>query len=279
MKRSDTKGGAELKGARSAKKRELQTLTVPTDSQFIEVVDDFGLANGPAAVLDFVIRDSLADLRSYQGWRRRKTGHDEKIAAPIEEIYKLLSKLVSFLEANPGVLKEILPASAGEKLGELFSFTGIGRALNRDVFPDDGKLMRSYLRRSARRFDIACAERFYARAREDHGLLQGDRLFLCALRVVLEPLEGWFAAKAANRGGRPANVERRFLIQRLAKAAPQVLGSEPPTSVGSRFVELCERVLPLCGFAEDGIDKAVVSVLSASKGKSRRSSASGRVTK
>ena len=48
------------------------------------------------------------------------------------------------------------------------------------------------------------------------------------------------------------------------------LGSEPPISVGSPFVALCERVLPPCGFAEDGIDKAVTSVLSALKSKARR---------
>jgi hypothetical protein len=105
MKRSYTKGGDESKGARSPKKRELQTLRVPTDAQFMAVVDDFGLTDRAAAVLDLVIGDALADLRSYQRWRRRKTGHDEQIADPIEEIYKLLSKLVSFLEANPGVLK------------------------------------------------------------------------------------------------------------------------------------------------------------------------------
>jgi hypothetical protein len=59
------------------------------------------------------------------------------------------------------------------------------------------------------------------------------------------------------------------LIERLAKAAPKIFGSEPPISLGSPFVELCERVLPLCGFAEDGIDKAVMSVLSSFKSTER----------
>ena len=86
-------------------------------------------------------------------------------------------------------------------------------------------------------------------------------MFLYALRVVHEPLEGWVAAKAANKGGRPAKAERRYMIERLAKAAPHILGSDPPISICGPFVGLCERVLPLCGFAEDGIDKAVVSVL------------------
>lgn len=69
------------------------------------------------------------------------------------------------------------------------------------------------------------------------------------------------------------------MIQRLAKAAPNILGAEPPISVGSPFVALCERVLPICGFSEDGIDKAVVSALSLLKTKARLSPVSGELTK
>jgi hypothetical protein len=183
------------------------------------------------------------------------------MAEPIDKLHKLVGELISFLAVNPGVLKEILPAPAGEKLGELYSFTGIGKALDRSAFPEDGDLLRDHLTRKALPFDIASAETFYARDREDYALRHGDRLLLYVLRVVHEPLEDWFAAKAANKGGRPANAERRFMIERLAEAAPYILGSEPPISVGSPFVALCERVLPLCGFGEDGVDKAVVSVL------------------
>jgi Recombinase zinc beta ribbon domain len=219
MKRSYTKGGDESKGARSPKKRELQTLRVPTDAQFMAVVDDFGLTDRAAAVLDLVIGDALADLRSYQRWRRRKTGHDEQIADPIEEIYKLLSKLVSFLEANPGVLKQILPAPAGERLGELFSFTGIGRALNRELFPGDGKLLRSYLRKSAQQFDIASVEGFYARPREDYGLIHSAR--------------GTRRSVLAQVGSRHAQEKRKALLQsRNPKRTPPRVVNGPTFLAG-----------------------------------------------
>ena len=70
-----------------------------------------------------------------------------------------------------------------------------------------------------------------------------------------------------------------YMIQRLAHASPRILGFTPPMSVGSPFVELCERVLPLCGFAEDGIDKAVVSVLAALKPTERSAPEPERSTK
>jgi len=279
MKRVKAEGAPEPKVARAKEKRKLQTLKIPTRAQIKLVVADLRLEEGLAAVLDLVIKDAVADLRSYQTWRLRKIDQNERIADPIEEIYKPLIKLVLLLEANPGVLKEILPAPTGEKLGELFSFTGIGKALNGDAFPHDGKSLRGYLSRSGKQFNMASVEGFYARIREDYGLVEGERLFLHALRVVLEPLEGWFVAKAANKGGRPANRERRYLIQRLAKAAPKIFGSEPPISLGSPFVELCERVLPLCGFAEDGIDKAVMSVLSSFKSTARPAPEPGSSTK
>ena len=260
-------------------KHKPQSLSFPSSAQIEEAAGDLGLTKDQMAVLEFVIKDAVADLHAYQSWRIGKVHRDNRLSDPIEELCGRLTKLASYLDANQGTLKEILPAPAGTKLGELFSFTGIGRALDRDVFPDDWESLSSHLERSAQPFDAAAVETFYARTREDYGLLHGDQLLLYVLRVVLEPFEAWFAAKAADKGGRPANVERRYIIQRLAKAAPRILGCAPPISVGSPFVALCERVLPLCGFAEDGIDKAVVSALSGLKSKARLSPASGRSTK
>jgi hypothetical protein len=88
---------------------------------------------------------------------------------------------------------------------------------------------------------------------------------LYPLRIVHEPLKAWIAQKAADKGGRPANAERRFMIERLAEAASHIFGSAPPVSVTSPFVALCERVLLMCGFAGEGIDKAIVAALSRSR--------------
>ena len=213
----------------------LQSLRVPTSAQIQEAIADLRLATGSAAVLEFVINDTLADLRTYQSARLRKIRQDEWLTEPIGELETLLRKHISFLEAHPGIPKEILPAPTGEKLGELFSFEGISRALEQELLPGDGEPLKDYLEERGLPFDIASVEHYYARTREDYGLLHGDRLFLCALRVVHEPLKGWVAAKAANKGGRPANAERRHIIERLAKAAPYILGSDPPISIAARL--------------------------------------------
>jgi hypothetical protein len=249
------------KSGRAKEKPKPQPLRVPTDAEVRELAAEFKLETGPAAVLEFVIKNGLADLRSMQRARTRKFREDELLSGLIDELEPSLGELIAFLKAHPDALKKLLPAPAGAKLGELYSFTGIGKALDRDAVPDDGKLLRGYLRKNKLQFDVASAESFYARIREDYGLLQADPLFLYVLTVVHEPLKGWYAAKAATKWGRPANLERRDLIERLAEAAPYILGCDPPLSIGSPFVALCERALPLCGLAEAGIDKAVINVL------------------
>ena len=54
------------KSRRSSKKLKPQPLKIPTSEEFRELAIDFELASGPAAVLEFVIKNTLADLRTYQ---------------------------------------------------------------------------------------------------------------------------------------------------------------------------------------------------------------------
>ena len=57
------------KSRRSSKKPKPQPLKSPTSEELRELTIDFELASGPATVLEFVIKNTLADLRIYQGAR------------------------------------------------------------------------------------------------------------------------------------------------------------------------------------------------------------------
>jgi hypothetical protein len=236
-------------------------LKIPAQETIKEIVADLRLSEDQAVVLEFVVKNTLADVLLYQLVRSREGDRDELIRDLIE-LEKRLGRVISFLEGRTNLLQEILPTAVLDEFGELFSFTSIGRALGKDVFPENPHLLMKYLKDRKLPFGLAPAEAFFARKRADLGLLHGDALFLHVLRLIHAPLKTWLAAKAADKGGRPRSAERRFIIERLAKAAPEILGSEPTASVTGLFVQLCERVLTACGFAEDGIDKAVISVLS-----------------
>jgi hypothetical protein len=247
----------------------MQDLKVPTNAEFLELATDFHLSPRQAWFLEMGVKETLADIRSYQIVLARMPSRDERHAEVKDRIKfeALMGNLVSFLESRPGFLEKILPNETLEELGESSSFTGISRALRRNVLPKEGDLLKDYLQRDAP-FNIASAEAFYAREREDYALRHGTRLLLYYLGVARKPNETWLAQNAANRGGRPANSERREMIATLIEAAPDVLGCEPPMSVGSKFIALCERVLTLCGFDEEGIDKAVLAVLREARSRS-----------
>ena len=246
---------------REAKSPKAPRLTIPSQETFDEIAADFKLSEVQATHLADFVKHALADTVLYQFVRSRDADHKEQVRDLIE-LEKRLGALVSLLEGKADLLKAILPTAVLDELGELFSFTGIGRALGKDVFPDDPDLLMDYLKEQELLFGIAAADAFYAQKLANFGLLQGNDLFLYVLRLVHAPLRAWLAAKAADTGGRPRSAERRFLIERLTNAAPKILGAPPSRSITSPFVGLCERVLSACGFAEKGIDKAVMSVLS-----------------
>jgi hypothetical protein len=248
---------------------DMQNLKIPTAAEFQELAHDFRLSPRQARFLEMVVKETLADIRSLQHALARLPSRDERGEEVRDrtEFEALVGGLVAFLEARPGFLEKILPNKALEELGESSSFVGISRALELDASPKDGDLLKDYLEGDVP-FNIASAEAFYATDREDYALRHGTRLLLYYLGLAREPNERWLAAKAANRGGRPAGFERRDLIATLIEAAPDILGREAPMSVGGQFMELCERVLTLCGFDEKGIDKAVLAVLGEARSRS-----------
>jgi hypothetical protein len=248
----------------------MQNLKIPKAAEFQELAHDFQLSARQARLLEMVVKETLADIRSLQCAVAHRPDRDERREEVKDrsEFAAIVGKLISFLEERPGFLLKILRNEVLEEIGESFSFTGIGRALERDEFPEDGLSLRSYLRRNRVSFDVASVEAFYARIRENNGLLHGEKLLLYVLRLADKENKNWSAANAANRGGRPAGFERRELIATLIEAAPDILGREAPMSVGGQFIELCERVLTLCGFDERGIDKAVLAVLGEARSRS-----------
>jgi hypothetical protein len=252
------------------RRQNMQSLRIPTDAEFQELANDFKLSKRRARFLEMVVKETLADIRSFQRVFAHQPNRDERRVEVRDrgDFAALVSKLISFLEARPKFLRKILRNEVLEELGDSFSFTGIGRSLERDVFPMDGMSLRSHFRRNRIPIDIASVEAFYARRREDYGLLHGEKLLLYVLRLADVENKNWLVANAANRGGRPANFERREVIATLIEAAPDILGYEPPMSIGSEFIEFCERVLTLCGFDEKGIDKAVLEALRAARSKS-----------
>jgi hypothetical protein len=78
---------------------------------------------------------------------------------------------------------------------------------------------------------------------------------------IYAPLKQWVELDKLNEGGRPPDMARRYLIWRLADAAPDIIGKPAAVSTSGAFVELCSQVLPACGLSAKGVAKAVLRIV------------------
>lgn len=118
-----------------------------------------------------------------------------------------------------------------------------------------------YLRRNNRSVGLEEIEKFYESKRSDYGLTHALALFLHVIDVVHKPLEEWMELNRRNKGGSPTKAIRRFLIEKLAEAAPLIIGKPAPIAISGDFVSLCAQVLPVCGLSAEGVGKAVPAIV------------------
>jgi hypothetical protein len=132
-------------------------------------------------------------------------------------------------------------------------------------------------REQGERFTVASVEHDTRPKRETLGLQHGHVLLTHFIKRVHQPLATWIEMKSLDKGGRPADVARSYLIYQLAEAAPDIIGKPATGATTGRFVDLCTAVLVACGLPEAGIEKAippVVRKLQANQGKRRRTARS-----
>jgi hypothetical protein len=97
--------------------------------------------------------------------------------------------------------------------------------------------------------------------REALGLKHGHLMLTHFIERIRAPLARSIKLKSLDEGGRPADAVRRYLIHRLAEAAPEVIGKRATVAVTGRFADLCTAVLVACGLPEAGITKAIPAVV------------------
>ena len=93
--------------------------------------------------------------------------------------------------------------------------------------------------------------------REALGLKHGHVILTYLIERIHGPLERWVELDRLNEGGRKPDAVRRYLIYRLAEAAPALLNKAASVSTTGKFVDLCSAALVACGLPESGIAKAV----------------------
>lgn len=81
------------------------------------------------------------------------------------------------------------------------------------------------------------------------------------LRSVHRPVLDFLALSASKDGGSPGKTFRNAAVSHLADVFTEVTGEQPTTSVGGRFVTLCDQVLIRIGIDPTGLDEAAKRIL------------------
>jgi hypothetical protein len=236
-------------------------LSIPDDKTWNGISVDFFLTKSQALILGYTIYDALREIKLYDGLLLSGESERAELVTFLTQMARQIRKFLTFLEGKNDIFNGLIAALRIDQFGELFSVSAVHRALGKDLIQEDPEGLRMYLESKGSPIDMTLVEEYYAGPRRDLALLRGHELLTYFLRFLGDPLESWLALNAANKGGRPKDARRRYVIERLYDVSPKILGAYPPISVTSPFVDLCERVLPACGFSEKGIDKLVVSVV------------------
>lgn len=204
-------------------------------------------------------RHAIEDLSEYQS-RKGKEQPREVQVGRLERLEKALTNLQYEIDHSLHLMNNFLPNDVLGLIGRSFTFSTIGVALGRDVFPSR---LDSIIKSRAIGAPLTMADL------ENEGLVFGDALGLKHGHEILKhfidsinrPLKDWIEHDRLNKGGRPADAVRTYLIYRLAEAAPTIIGKSATISTTGKFVELCSLALPACGVSATGIEKAVPSIV------------------
>jgi hypothetical protein len=235
-------------------------LRFPAAEAWNNIVRDFKLTPAQADVLKFTVEDALGGISSYQA----KLKNQPTCPLLINRLYefeKALAHLHNECRRSADLMHDFLPYDALEYVGRSLTFTAMGEALGKNVIPRNLDHKLEDKRSVGERITLAFMEEFSRPSREALGLRHGHLILARFIERIHSPLAKWIELKGLDTGGRPAGFARRYLIYRLAKAAPDLVGKPATVTVTGTFADLCTSVLQACGLPESGIAKAIPPIV------------------
>jgi hypothetical protein len=230
------------------------------------IVRDLKLTKAQENELEITIRHVLADIEKYLAIKRKQLPRDILVAA-LKRLEKALGKVQSEMVCSELLMSHFLPNKTLEFIGEPFTFTAIQKAVTKGIFTIlfDDDVQNRIERNSS--MTMADREERYRNERVGLGYKHGAEILKHFIDVIHADLKSWVELDRRNTGGRPADIYRLYMIQRLAARAPWIIGKEATTTAKGKFENLCVAVLPACGFSSEGIEKAIAAVLGKMNGK------------
>ena len=208
-----------------------------TQERIAHICKEIGLTDQKAIrALEVCLKYIEADLENYA--RTSHTKSDRKdIITSRTDLLSAFDHLMEVLDSDACDLSEALPMECLEAIGLV-----IAPEVVEDVL---GERTPAYLRR-----DNGIS------ARRAAGIQYGHVLLPELIRRIRQPLSDWMAAHV-DKGGRPPDLRRKFVIRTLARHAPEIIGGEATATTKSTFVQLCTAVFHEFDLPVEGIDDAI----------------------
>ncbi len=219
----------------------------PSPEDWNDLVCDLGLDNNQAHELRILLQHVEGDVQAFAD---RSPTRDERreLVDALKAFSKALGKLEMVVHDHLPELSEALPHAATAAIGDMLTVTEIERALDKPLAVDGIEHM------SGRDFEAGTAF-----ARQAQGVAAGPELLGQMLRRIHQPVEDWLEENRSNKGGRPRDQIRLYLVSKLAEKSEALIG-KPPTSNGT-FMKLCREVVGQCGLETVGLRDAVERAL------------------
>jgi hypothetical protein len=270
-------------------------LAFPKSDDWKNIVHHLKLTTTQARELEITIRHVLADIDSYR-LAKSKAPPRKVLVAALRRMEKALAVVQAEMERSEHLMKHYLPSNTLEFIGKSFTFTAIQQAVTKGVSAPifehgiHGTIGKNGPTRGSGSFPAASIpatphasnerrsrrsrrplwtgsttmedlEAYYCNERVVLGYKHGGEILKHFIDVIQADLKSWVELDRRNKGGHPANIFRRYIVQRLAERAPLIVGKRATTTAKGKFAELCIAVLPACGFGSKGIEKAIEAVL------------------
>ncbi len=238
----------------------LVNITIPESTAWSDLVRDLKLTKMQAHELLIALRHVHADVEFYNQAVAGRPDRKELIRR-LRLMEKAFGRLQYECRRNAAFLEFMLPHDAGAFLGLSLTFTYMGEALGEDVFPKNFDFQMERMAADETPITLRSLEELSRPMRESLGLKHSHRLLPHLVDHIYAPLKKWVELDRLNRGGRKPQLERRLLINELARAAPDIIGEKASVATSGRFVNLCAGVMSACGLPVEGLEKAMPGIV------------------
>jgi hypothetical protein len=252
----------------------IEEVKFPEPGVWDDLVRDLKLNVSQSNELKITVQHVVEDIAYYRLVRSKEPARDI-LTTRVKLMEKALSNLQYQVDCSIDLMTHFLPDDTMARIGRSFTFSAIGEALGKDVFPQNFDFFIGRMLADGKQVTMAALEELSRPKRGGLGLTHGHRILKHFIDAINAPLKKWLEIDKLNKGGRSPQVARTVLIHRLAEAAPGIIGKRAPVAATGSFVTLCSLVLPACGLSAKGVEKAIPPIVKPVRAEQERQSRRG----